>query len=75
MFWLFCIIRIAYNIVFANVVVDVRSDEEDDGEGGRAEGKGKNAIGGSSQEETNGRGFSAEEQSFVQADQGGKKDL
>jgi acyl-CoA-dependent ceramide synthase len=29
LFWLFFIIRIAYNIVFAKVVADVRSDDED----------------------------------------------
>lgn len=29
LFWLFFILRIAYNIVFANLVADVRSDDEE----------------------------------------------
>ena len=32
LFWLFFIVKIALNVVFANVVQDVRSDDEDDEE-------------------------------------------
>jgi len=31
-FWLFFILKVAYNIVFAKVVADVRSDDEDESE-------------------------------------------
>lgn len=49
MFWLFFIVRIAYNIAFAKVIQDVRSDDEEseeekEGEAGR-ESKEKKANG------------------------------
>ena len=48
MFWLFFILRIAYNIAFAKVVQDVRSDDEESeedkaGEGGQVGGAGRKA--------------------------------
>ena len=38
MFWLFFIVRIAYNIAFAKVIQDVRSDDEDSEEEKESEG-------------------------------------
>lgn len=38
MFWLFFIVRIAYNIAFAKVIQDVRSDDEESEEEKESEG-------------------------------------
>lgn len=56
MLWLFFIVRIAYNIAFAKVVQDVRSDDEDSEEEKEGKGGQIGIVGHGSKEKTgNGR--------------------
>ena len=55
MLWLFFIIRIAYNIAFAKVIQDVRSDDEDTEEEKEAEAERKSKEKKVNGGETNGK--------------------
>jgi acyl-CoA-dependent ceramide synthase len=88
LFWLYMIIRVAYNVVFANIVADVRSEDEDEDEENedpqKQNEKSQKAIpqspalngmmNGNGNE--NGTGFISEEKkSFTQVVTEGKKEL
>lgn len=44
-FWLYFILRVAFNVVYRDVKKDVRSDDEEDEEEDESEGKGKKKLG------------------------------
>jgi very-long-chain ceramide synthase len=86
LFWLFFIMRVAYNVVFANIVADVRSDDEDEGEGEemveqegernlKKEGNPIAALESHTQAGMNENGFVSDEKSFAPAIRERKKEL